>query len=348
MGYFNPEPKRRREDLFDMDEELLALGNGLSRGKLVVVSGFRRYGKTSLILTYLNESKLDYVYLDCRLLPSGMISLNSFLGLLEEELSKSGWVKKALSSVEGVSVGSFGVRFRVRSEKSLLSVLNALEGKVLVLDEVQELRRSGYRFDSLIAYAYDHLNLKIVLSGSMVGLLYRFLRVDDPEAPLYGRAFTEVKLRRFSERESREFLIKGFEQEGVRVSDEVIEEAIKRFDGVVGWLTYFGFALTTSKEDINTIYEKASKLALSELEHALRIYGVGQKRYREVLKIIATLGKARWSEIKRGVEARLGKIPNNTLASILKNLTDSGFIEREREEYKITDPVLSHGLRKLY
>ncbi len=348
MRYFNPEPKKRKEDLFNMENELLTLDSGLRRGKLVVVSGLRRYGKTSLILTYLNESGLDYVYLDCRLLPSGMISLNSFLSLLEGELSKYGWAKKVLSNVEEVSVGGFGVRFRVRNERSLLSVLQALEGRVLVLDEAQELRRSGYRFDSLIAYAYDHLNLKIIISGSMIGLLYRFLRINDPEAPLYGRAFTEVKMRRLNEDESRQFLIKGFEQEGIEVSDEVINEAIKRFDGIIGWLTYFGFAVTTSREDINTIHEKASKLALSELDHALKIYSVGERRYREVLKIIASLGKARWSEIKRGVEARLGKIPNNTLATIIKNLMDSGFIKREDEEYEITDPVLQQGIRKYY
>jgi len=348
LRYFNPEPKKRKEDLFNMENELLTLDSGLRRGKLVVVSGLRRYGKTSLILTYLNESGLDYVYLDCRLLPSGMISLNSFLSLLEGELSKYGWAKKVLSNVEEVSVGGFGVRFRVRNERSLLSVLQALEGRVLVLDEAQELRRSGYRFDSLIAYAYDHLNLKIIISGSMIGLLYRFLRINDPEAPLYGRAFTEVKMRRLNEDESRQFLIKGFEQEGIEVSDEVINEAIKRFDGIIGWLTYFGFAVTTSREDINTIHEKASKLALSELDHALKIYSVGERRYREVLKIIASLGKARWSEIKRGVEARLGKIPNNTLATIIKNLMDSGFIKREDEEYEITDPVLQQGIRKYY
>jgi len=348
LGYFNPEPKRRREDLFNMESELSTLDSGLRRGKLVVVSGLRRYGKTSLILTYLNEKRLDYVYLDCRLLPSGMISLNSFLNLLEEELSRHEWALKILSGVEEASVGGFGVRFKARSERSLLRVLHALEGKVLVLDEAQELRRSGYKFDSLIAYAYDHLDLKIIVSGSMIGLLYRFLRINDPEAPLYGRAFTEVKLRRLSAAESREFLVKGFEQEGVRVSDEVINEAIKRFDGVIGWLTYFGFALTTSGEDIDSILDKASKLALSELEHALRVYGVGERRYREVLKTIATLGRARWSEVKRGVEARLGRIPNNTLATIIKNLVDSGFIRKENEEYEIADPVLQHGIRKYY
>jgi AAA+ ATPase superfamily predicted ATPase len=141
LGYFNPEPKRRREDLFNMESELYTLDSGLRRGKLVVVSGLRRYGKTSLILTYLNEKRLDYVYLDCRLLPPGMISLNSFLNLLEEELSRHEWALKILSGVEEVSVGGFGVRFKVRSERSLLRVLHALEGKVLVLDEAQELRR---------------------------------------------------------------------------------------------------------------------------------------------------------------------------------------------------------------
>jgi hypothetical protein len=49
------------------------------------------------------------------------------------------------------------------------------------------------------------------------------------------------------------------------------------------------------------------------------------------LKIIAILGRARWSKVKRGVEVRLGRIPNNTLATIIKNLVDSGFIRKETE-----------------
>ncbi|WP_148683588.1 ATP-binding protein [Fervidicoccus fontis] len=70
-----------------------------------------------------------------------------------------------------------------------------MEGSVLVLDEAKELRRSNYRFDSLLAYIYDDLNIKVIVSGSMVELLYRFLRVEDPEAPLYGRAYSEVRLK---------------------------------------------------------------------------------------------------------------------------------------------------------
>ncbi|RZN61008.1 MAG: ATP-binding protein [Thermoproteota archaeon] len=342
--YFDPEPKTRREDLFNMENELKELSDGLKRGKLVVVTGLRRYGKTSLILTYLNEEKLDNIFLDCRLLPSGMVSMDSFLDLLEAELNRKSWAKRILSRVEGISISEIGIKLKKRDINSLVDVLHALEGKILVIDEAQELRRSKHRFDSIIAYAYDHLNLKIVLSGSQVGLLYRFLRVDDPEAPLYGRPFKEVRMRRLNDEEAMEFLRKGFEQAGINVEGPVLEEARRRFDGVIGWLTYFGFSMISRREPIDRIARRASKLAISELEHALRIYGPAESRYKEVLRIIATLEHARWAQIKRGVEARIGRIPNNTLSSILRNLVDSGFLEKVKEGYKIADPVLRSGI----
>ncbi|MCX8189533.1 MAG: hypothetical protein N3F64_07450 [Nitrososphaeria archaeon] len=51
--YFSPEPKRRKEDFFNMEEELRMFQKILSLGKLIIVSGLRRYGKTSLILAAL-------------------------------------------------------------------------------------------------------------------------------------------------------------------------------------------------------------------------------------------------------------------------------------------------------
>lgn len=83
-------------------------------GRLVVVLGLRRFGKTPLILTGLNEAGLDYVSLDCRLLPPGMLSMGSFLSLLESGLNRRSWAKKLLRKIEGVSVGEFGVRFKER------------------------------------------------------------------------------------------------------------------------------------------------------------------------------------------------------------------------------------------
>ncbi|MGC8614142.1 MAG: AAA family ATPase, partial [Conexivisphaera sp.] len=55
---FDLMPKRRREDLYDFEEEMRALMDACAGGRLVVITALRRMGKTSLLLTSLNEGKL--------------------------------------------------------------------------------------------------------------------------------------------------------------------------------------------------------------------------------------------------------------------------------------------------
>ncbi|NPA96799.1 MAG: ATP-binding protein [Crenarchaeota archaeon] len=347
MAYFDPEPKRRKEDFFDMEAEVEEFKRGLEVSKFVAVLGLRRYGKTSLILTTLNELGLDYVFVDCRLLPSGMISVSDLIAILERELSEKSWFRSIASSIEGIEVGPIGVRFRRRDLNTLVSVLERLEGKVLVLDEVQELRRSRYRFDSVLAYLYDHVDVKIVVSGSQVGMVHRFLRLEDPSAPLYGRPIYFVRLRPLDRERAREFLLKGFAQEGVDPPRDVVERALDVLDGVIGWLTYFGYAYTRlGVRDLDRIVDMASRLALEELEHALRIYGVGRPRYAAVLKIVAELGEATWSEIMRFLESRLGRVPRNTLSNILRNLVDMGVLMKTSSGYRVADPILRYAVKK--
>ncbi|MEM1546715.1 MAG: hypothetical protein QXP91_09665 [Candidatus Methanomethylicia archaeon] len=92
-----------------MEEELKSFIGGLNREKLIVVTGLRRYGKTPLILTGLNISGLEYLFLDCRLLPSGAISIKDFFILLEDELNKKSWTRRVLRGVEEVSIGISGL-----------------------------------------------------------------------------------------------------------------------------------------------------------------------------------------------------------------------------------------------
>jgi len=346
MPYFDPEPKKCREDFFNAEKEVEEFKRGLNVSKLVVVSGLRRYGKTSLILTALNELGVDYVFIDYRLLPSGMISVNDLLMLFERELSRRGWFKSIVTSIEGVEVGDFGVRFRRRDFNTLVNVLEGLEGRVLVFDEVQELRRSRYRFDSLIAYLYDHVDVKVVVSGSQVGLMRRFLRFDDPSAPLYGRPFYVVELKPLTRELAREFLLKGFEQEGFKPPIELIEEALNTFNGVIDWLTYFGYSYTRlGVRDLTSVLETAAKLAYEELNQALQIFNVGRPRYEAVLKLLSERSSS-WSEIIRYVESKLGKIPKNTLNNILKNLIDMGVLEKSEGMYRVVDPVLRYAVSK--
>ena len=348
MTYFSPEPKKHKDDFFDMEYEWNLLDRALNKGKMIIVTGLRRYGKTSLIMTYMNESKERYVYVDCRLLPS-VVSLNSFRALLESELIKNSWGIKLLENLKSaeVQLGGFGLKVSRKSEQSLLRTLKAIEEGVLIIDEAQALRMSSYRFDSLLAYIFDTLDIKLIVSGSEVGLLNRFLRLDDPEAPLYGRAYSEIRLNPMPKEKAREFLARGFEQEKMAIDEDVIENAIEKLDGVIGWLTYFGYSMVSGGLSAERIYEMASLLAADEMKKALELYGAGSLRYREALKIIATLGSASWSEIKRGIESRLGKLTDSTLSNLLRNLSDIGFIiKNDDDKYKVVDPVQQRGILK--
>lgn len=138
-----------------------------------------------------------------------------------------------------------GVGNRVTPTQIFTAIDSAAEEygtKVLIVfDEIQ--RATGFigsAIQSSIAYAYDHLkNISFILSGSEMGVVYRFPK--EPEAPLYGRAYLEVRTRRLSRYEFTDFLKRGFNELNYRISREEVEEAIDRPGGIIGWLTYYGY-----------------------------------------------------------------------------------------------------------
>jgi hypothetical protein len=110
------------------------------------------------------------------------------------------------------------VTFRGKlSLPDLFTRLNDLgEPIVVAVDEAQELRKANWlRLNRLFAYAYDNLpNVRLVLTGSQFGLLYDFLGLEDPRAPLFGRAFREVRTRRLSPDEASTSLRGGSARQG--------------------------------------------------------------------------------------------------------------------------------------
>jgi len=364
LGLFDPRPKDRLEDFFDRERELKLFMGSVRSSPLTLVLGLRRYGKTSLILTGLNELRIKYIYLDCKALPAGMIGVSDLIQLLAESLSrfvrKHGGLRprilKLLSNISGVSISGVTItvnlrRFRPQNLPELLDTLDDLgEEVVLVIDEAQELRRlAKYRADHILAYIYDNLrNVKLVLSGSQVGLLHRLLRVDDPQAPLYGRAYATVRLGRLPPEDSIKFLELGYGQHGLRPAKKILEQIVDAVDGVIGWLTYIGFktvqAGRVNKEIIEEAVRNAWELTLQELKHFLQLRPLAKERYVTTLKAVATLGEATWTNIYNYAQARLGKIPKPTFNNILKNLIDAGFLEKKENKYTIADPILKQAL----
>ncbi|WP_456366037.1 AAA family ATPase [Thermococcus sp.] len=162
-----------------------------------------------------------------------------------------------------------------------------------------------------------------------------------------GRIFHWIELSRFSKEQSLDFLRKGFEQAGLEAPEKVLEKAVERLDGIVGWLVKFG--VTSLREGvreggIDKVLGEASKLALAELERFLKKRPLARKCYMTVLRAIAS-GRNTWSELKRELEGKeKRKIEDATLARLLNALLKASFIEKRVEgrnvTYSTADPAL--------
>jgi AAA+ ATPase superfamily predicted ATPase len=356
--YFDPRPKRKREDLYDRERELEEFVKSVKTSPLTVVTGIRRLGKTSLILVGLSDK--PSVIVDLRGVPQSREGLYRRIESAMNEFFKKHrylWQKlrNELKRITGVQVLGSGISLSWGEKRAdLVELLRNLEDYevVLVFDEVQYLRGPiGRELAEVLAYLYDHSDLKIVLSGSEIGLLYDFLGVENPKAPLYGRYFREIRLERFDYFRSKDFLVKGFEQVGLDVEDEVIEYACEKLDGIVGWLVQFGLKCLEkkpSKDVVEEVLDEASRLSLEEFNRFLEKHRPAEKRIFEVAKAIA-MGKKTWSEIKRHLESvEQRTIPDGSLNRAIKTLLKASFVEKIVEGrnvyYYLTDPVLKHAL----
>ena len=363
--YFDERPKIKKEDFYDREKELKELRSLIKENKpLIIIKGIRRSGKTSLIRVVANELKTPYIIVDLRLVNGKsrrdlynrfQLALNDFFKRNSSIFDK---LKEGLKVISGITVSGVGISLSWRNSDTLYSLISVLEKEnfLIILDEVQEIRGPiGMELAKLIAHFYDYGKTRFILTGSEIGLLYDFLGVEDPDAPLYGRIYHEIELSRFTKEQSVEFLKRGFKQLNINVEEKILYSITDKLDGIVGWLVKFGVIASKKQGQINeglidAVLTEASRLSLNELKHFLDKRPLAKKRYTIILKAIAN-GKNRWTEIKKELEENEKKeIQDASLARYIDSLLKSSFIEKIEKgrniKYKITDPVLEFALKK--
>lgn len=368
MGYFDPEPKSEKGDLFDREKELEEMVKLLKlRERLIIVYGIRRIGKTSIVNVALRESGLPFLIVDVRgvYFESGTVTPISLIKSITDAFKKNlklygklGFeIKDLWGKLQGFTFLGLGIekKSEEKSLSDLFSMINEWSEKhktifIIVFDEAQYFRFSQIKIREMLAWIADNLlNVKVILTGSEVGVLRELLRVDDPSSAIYGRLKAEVNIERFSKKVSMEFLKKGFEQIRVKVDEREIEEAVRRLDGIVGWLTYYGYYRGINKkkhEDaLNLVFKEGANVVISELE---RVIAPSRLRYLTILKAVAE-GINRWSEIKDYVMMKTrGRITNAKLTELLNNLIKYGYLEKKgRGIYKIPDPIVKYAIKML-
>jgi len=370
---FSRKPKLRREDFYDREDELRLLSKGIEAGEgLIVVYGVRRIGKTSLVYVGLTELDIPFIPIDLRkysedvtLLSPIVIGqvINEVLREYEKFTGKvKNFIERIIEHIEALDILKIiGVKPRRKSRRKLLTSILEKADKwakkrgtriAIVLDEAQELRRIP-AWRNILAWAIEHLeNVTFIVTGSEVGVLRDFLKLEDASSPLFGRARLEISLSKFTREQSIDFLKRGFNEARLNVRDEEIEDSVNKLNGIVGWLALYGYYRVTygvnHREAISKIEAEAIDIITKEVEKAI---SSSPTRYLAILWAIS-LGLKSWSTIKHFVEGVVGEIPDNRFNRLLQNLVKYGFVEKTKNlEYRIIDPLLPKAieiLRKRY
>jgi len=358
--YFDPRPKTERSDLYDREEELDQFSRALSYASMIVVTGIRRIGKTSFVNVALAGSDCPYATLDLRGLPYNP-SHADIIRRLEAAFKRVDrrWfddLAGALKHLKGVSILGNQLSFEWGKAGLDLAELFAeidswaakKQRKFLVaFDEIQVIRGDKWMLRFLAHVVDSYHNILIVITGSEVGVLFDFLGFDQPSSPLYGRHFVQVQMKTFSTSMAEEFLNEGFRQINLEPDSEVVEYAVKRLDGVPGWLTLFGVKCreknSCSKELVDEVASEAGKLAREEVMKIVAL----SNRYGIILNFLAKVEEASWSQIKAAIEMKESRaLTNYTVSTLLNSLTKMSILSKTNGKYTVPDSLLIEGIKE--
>lgn len=370
---FDARPKSSIQDLYNFKEQFASLRSAIREGApLITIAGLRRTGKTSMLLTSTSKLSDPVVIVDLRVLlelPNAskkeLIQQveRAFNNLYSEQFGLGRKLLNWLKRVKGVQISDRGFSLAWGGKDSvdlatLFDEINAWAAKekkhvIIAFDEAQELRKiAGVDSRKLLAHLYDYCrNITVMLTGSAVGLLYDFLGEDKEETPLFGRHIVKIHLDPLPPDKAIDFLIKGFRQRKINVGDRsVLDRAIERLDGTIGWLNLFGLASLEkdgpNDEAIDYAVRIGKSISRKEFNNFLKDKEVARKRYESIAKFLASNPSSTWSEIKKNLETVEGKhVPDARFADLLSKLLDSSFILKSAETYKLADPLLAEAFK---
>lgn len=355
---FSLKPKENRNELFGRNREVDELKHLIARkSTIVVMTGIKRIGKTSILLTALNELKYPSLVLDLRRMDeegyAKSVMFKHFAAGLGKNVSKWHKLGDYLKGVKGVNVLGNGVEFDWgKNTPSLTDVLVKMnewvaaerpgEKFVVAIDEAQLLRfltgGSGrIDFRMVMAHAYDYLeNIKFILTGSEVGLLEDFLHPEEGADPLSGREIRTQKIERFNPGTAEKFLRAGFRETKKRVRSSEIELALKRFDGLVGWLVLYGSRVVEGETNpIDMTFADAKNTVLRDLKRATS----ESEYYKYALNAIAE-GKNEFEQIRLYIGLKINRNFNpGSLGRIIERLKKLSIIKTEGGKVSFEDPV---------
>ncbi len=339
--YFDIRPKENKEEFFNYNYEYNLIKRALEREvPITFILGVRRVGKTSLMSVLFHELKGLKVWIDGRILKDPK---RDIFNILNKSLNSD--QPAIFGNINSLNFNFAGLGLEFNMDKSSMDIerrISKYKGTIYVF--IDEAQRSSKDLSDVLSYFYDrHRNVRFILSGSEVGLLREIIGVNDPEHPLFGRYILEVKMNRLDRDRAFDFLKLGFEQVGEEISVDEIFKVLDELDGLIGWLTLYGYerAILKNSDALLKTKNLAKEIVAQELEHFLKNKHTKQL-YIEILRNANSVG---WSNLYDRVNQRLKRYVNeSSFSSALENLLKYSFLEKRMNKYVIADPLIIDAL----
>ena len=332
MTLFDTKPKSDPRFLYGREKELDELVESLKKKNWVIILGPRRVGKTSLAECAIKRMGKKIFLLDARENNNFIESLNKLLATPESSLKVKAEIRVPYTPI------NIGAEYnKTLSKKDLDSLLKKVGHMYIIIDEAQWLVNPR-KVVMLLAHLYDYYydSVTFIITGSMIGVLKSIVE-PGPSSPLYGRAITEMEIKRWQSSISLSFLKTGTAELGLRLNEKMAIEVEENLDGLPGWLTLFGYNYAQVKNPniaLTKTIKEAKKIVSQELKSIAEL-GIGTPKLIEVLRVLA-------KEPVRFVDITKATNFNNTsLSKYLSTLNRLGYIEKDsKSRYFISDPML--------
>ncbi|MCL5440988.1 MAG: ATP-binding protein [Candidatus Marsarchaeota archaeon] len=332
MTLFDTKPKSDPRFLYGREKELDGLVESLKKKNWVIILGPRRVGKTSLAECAIKRMGRKIFLLDARENNNFIESLNKLLATPESSLKVKAEIRVPYTPI------NIGAEYnKTLSKKDLDSLLKKVGHIYIIIDEAQWLVNPR-KVVMLLAHLYDYYydSVTFIITGSMIGVLKSIVE-PGPSSPLYGRAITEMEIKRWQSSISLSFLKTGTAELGLRLNEKMAIEVEENLDGLPGWLTLFGYNYAQVKNPniaLTKTIKEAKKIVSQELKSIAEL-GIGTPKLIEVLRVLA-------KEPVRFVDiAKATNFNNTSLSKYLSTLNRLEYIEKDsKSRYFISDPML--------
>lgn len=359
------------DKLYGRGKEIKQIAKAIKEKKpLIIITGPRGSGKTSLLYVVLRRHRDFPIYLDLQKYFSVFIKREQILNSLEKEIQKQinslkdpNLLIKRLSKVKGISFNGKMINFEKNSRyPDLIELFSELDKYsadkkiqiIFAVDEAHRLKNCQHLdFSGIFAYLYDNCkNLTIILVDQKMALLDQFLEIANPKSPLFGRVFLNIDLGKLSKKEEKIILNQYFRNFKRKISEsesKIISKALSELPPLYSYLHLFALnSLRMGKitdQVLNITLKESENQAKNQFDQFLQ-NRLGAKKYLTIIEALSQ-GSSSWKKIKDYVELQLSeKLYDKNFNSLLENLMSGGFVIKEGDKYKIFDPSLERALLK--